>query len=199
MPRRGSRLIFKPSSILVAFSSMPDRVRLDNNFPRETRPVFPPSFHTRCDLGAPLCQRGGSSRSSPGSVWSKSPMEMDHGAWRGSRSDHKLALLARVPGPQQDPLFPWWNGPKDNRAAVLADRLTWSLEIDVADHQLPIVSRASRPSLPFRSSALRTDIKALSQPTDVEGIPSTIPQLQHWPTAFQRPTRSLNVAADLET
>lgn len=102
-------------------------------------------------------------------------MEMDHGAWRCSRSDHKLALLARVPGPQQDPLFLSWNGPKDTRAAVLADRPTWSLEIEVADHKLPIVSRASRPSPPLRSSALRTDIKAPSQPTDVEDIPSLIP------------------------
>lgn len=126
-------------------------------------------------------------------------METDHGAWRCSRSDHKLALLARVPGPQQDPLFLSWNGPKNNKVAVLDDRLTRSLEIDVADHQLPIVSRASRPSPPLRPSALRTDIKAPSQPTDVEDILSIIPQLQHWPTVFQRAALSLIVAADLET
>lgn len=85
---------------------------------------------------------------------------------------------------------------------MLNDRLTRSLGIDVADHQLPIVSRASRPSLssPALSPANRhPDIKAPSQPTDVEGIPSSIPQLQHWPTVFQRAALSLNVAADLET
>lgn len=81
----------------------------------------------------------------------------------------------------------------------LTDRPTWSLEIEVADHQLPIVSRASRPPPPLRSSALRTDIKAPSQLTDVEDIPSITPQLQHWPTVFQRAALGLNVAADLET
>lgn len=34
MPRRGSRLIFKPSSIFGLFLATPDLVRLDNNFPR---------------------------------------------------------------------------------------------------------------------------------------------------------------------
>lgn len=52
MPRRGSRLMFKPSSILVAFSSMPNLVRLENNFLRQSRPSF-----TCCEIGATLPKR----------------------------------------------------------------------------------------------------------------------------------------------
>lgn len=52
MPRRGSRLIFKPSSILVAVPSMPDLVTLDNNFPHQSRP-----FPTCCTFGATLPKR----------------------------------------------------------------------------------------------------------------------------------------------